>query len=203
MTSTTSSPRRTKKTEPDPLAQFLPDPDEIIKELRKTNELKQTQIEELEEETTNLKKTIQELTTESDRTNALRDQFTNREREYREREEQLLAENEKLRQEINRIKDSQHNTDDYEKMRKRLQREVETITSINSQQHEAITVLQSQKEQLINANEKYQAYVKDLKERYKIQEDRLNLLSNKINQKRQKEEARGETPPTKKTKNHR
>ena len=152
----------------------------------------------MEEETTNLKKTIQELTTESDRTNALRDQFTNREREYREREEQLLAENEKLRQEINRIKDSQHNTDDYEKMRKRLQREVETITSINSQQHEAITVLQSQKEQLINANEKYQAYVKDLKERNKIQEDRLNLLSNKINQKRQKEEARGETPPPKK-----
>ena len=130
---------------------------------------------------------------ETDRTNPLQDQYTNREREYREREEELLAENAKLRQEINRIKDNQHNTDDCEKMKKRLQREIEKLMSINAQQ-EAITVLQSQKEQLIKANKKFQAYVKDLKERNKIQEDRLELLSNKINQKRQKDEARGETP---------
>ena len=198
-TSTTSSPRRTstRKTDTDPLAQFLPDPEEVIKELRKTNDLKQTQIEELKEETTSLKRTIQELIAETDRTNALQEQHTNREREYREREEELLAENERLRQEIIRIKDSQHNTDEYEKMKKRLQREIETLTSIHAQQEEAINVLHSQKEQLIKANEKFQAYVKDLKERNKIQEDRLDTLSNKINQKRQKDEARGETPPPK------
>ena len=79
---------------------------------------------------------VQELITETDRTNALQDQYTNREREYREREDELPAENAKLRQEINRIKDSQHNTDDCEKMKKRLQREIETLTSINAQQQE-------------------------------------------------------------------
>ena len=83
------------------------------------------------------------------------------------------------------------------KLRKDYRGKIETITSINTQQQEAIAILQSHKEQLIKATEKFQAYVKDLKERNKIQEDRLDLLSNKINQKRQKEEARGETPPPK------
>ena len=51
--------------------QYLPNPEDRIAELRKTKQLKQAQIEEMSQEIKELKRTIQELIAEADRTSSL------------------------------------------------------------------------------------------------------------------------------------
>ena len=198
--SATSSPKRpeTGKDRQQILQPFVPNPEERIIELRKTNQLKQVQIDEMKQEVRHLKRTIEELLAELDITTTKEEQFKEREAQYRENEQKLREENERLRHEYSRLKDSQQDTTELEKMRKRMQKEIEKLTAINNQQQEAIDELQQQKAILIRANQECQEFEKDLKERNKIQEDRLEVLNTRINAtKRQNERDTDETPSAK------
>ena len=152
----------------------------------------------MNQEIKDLKRTIKELLAELDVTTSKEDQFKDREVQYRETEQKLTEENARLRHENTRLKDSQQDTTELEKLRKRMQKEIEKLTAIHNQQQEAIAELQQQKVILLRANQECQEYEKDLKERNRIQEDRLEVLNTRINAtNRQNERDRDETPPAK------
>ena len=165
---------------------YQPNIEERIQELKKLNSEKDAELQELKEEVSDLKEEIENMKLSNIDSNENIEEIMNTNQELAEENMKLKEENDELKKLLEEAKKDQSEKykEHYEKLWQRYTQETTYYEEKNKQMESEIQDHKDEIEQLIKANDQYQEYVNEMRERNEFLQNRTTNLSQKVQKQR-------------------